>query len=318
MNVETALRKLARHHPPEERKLVAVSGGRDSVVLLHALHAAGHTRLVVCHLNHRLRGRASGGDVAFVRRLAARLGYECEAGSVDVARLARQDGESLETAGRGARHRFLNECAGRHGCHTVLMAHHAGDQAETVLFNLLRGSSGLRGIPETGEIHVLGAPRPLRVVRPLLAVPRAEIDRYAAARAINYREDASNATTGPARNRLRLELLPAIDAAMGREVRPLLCRAAELAACEDDFLDSLAAPYAAIEEPDTRELFRLHPALQRRVIHLWLKARGFTGIGCHEVEAVRGMLDLASGPAKVNLPGNRFVRRTKAKLRALP
>ena len=104
----------AGHSSVRERKLVAVSGGRDSVALLHALVAAGHRRLVVCHLNHRLRGRASAGDAAFVQRLADSLGLPAEIGTEEVRRTAKLHGRSLETAGREARHRFFHECARRH------------------------------------------------------------------------------------------------------------------------------------------------------------------------------------------------------------
>jgi tRNA(Ile)-lysidine synthase len=318
MTIEAAMKAFTQGNPVRQEKLVAVSGGRDSVVLLEALHAAGHRRLVVCHLDHRLRGRASTGDAAFVRRLAERLGCVCESGTADVGRAALAEGESVETAGRKARHRFFGECARRHRCHTLLMAHHADDQAETVLFNLFRGSSGLRGMAGVTELRVPNLRRPLRVVRPLLGVTRAEIDRYAAEHGVKFREDASNAGTGPVRNRIRRHLLPAICEAMSRDVRPALCRAAEMAADENGMLTAMAAPHAEGEELEVRALSRLHCALQRRVIHLWLARQGFTGIGFLEVEAVRAMLDTVSGPACVNLPGNRFVRRTKAKLRALP
>lgn len=318
MTVESAMEAFTGAHPVWKKKLVAVSGGRDSTVLLHALHAAGHRRLVVCHLDHRLRGKASAQDAAFVRKLAKRLGCECETGTEDVRRTAAQTGQSLETAGRGARHRFFGDCAARHRCNTLLLAHHADDQAETVLFNLFRGASGLRGMRALSEIKVPGKRRILLALRPFLAVSREEIDRYAASHGVAFCEDATNAEAGPVRNRLRLDVLPAICGAMGRDIGPALCRAAELASDENEFMDGLAAPLASAAEQDVRALSSLHSALQRRVIYLWLTRQGFTGIGFHEVEGVRSMLDLTNGPACLNLPGNRFVRRSKAKLRALP
>ncbi|HEX2751334.1 MAG TPA: tRNA lysidine(34) synthetase TilS [Verrucomicrobiales bacterium] len=318
MTIEAAMEALEQDSPVRRKKLVAVSGGRDSTVLLHALHAAGHRRLVVCHLNHRLRGRASAADAAFVRKLAKHFHFECEAGTEDVGREAAMKGVSVETAGREARHRFFADCARRHRCRTLLMAHHADDQAETVLFNLFRGSSGLRGMNERTDLRVPGRRPALHILRPFLKVTRAVIDAYAAEHGVTFREDASNAETGPVRNRMRRDLLPAICQAMGRDVRPALCRAAEVAADESEMLTGMAIPYAEAAEPDVRLLARLHRALQRRVIHLWLMRNGFTGIGFHEVEAVRSMLDPAGGPACVNLPGNRFVRRSKAKLRAMP
>ena len=316
MKIVAAIEAFTLRHPLREKKLVAVSGGRDSVGLLHALHEAGHRRLVVCHLNHRLRGRAASGDSAFVKRLAARLGLTFEAGAVDVKKAAAAAGVSLETAGRQERHRFLAACARRHRCRLVLLAHHADDQAETVLFNLFRGSSGLRGMATVTEIRVPGFRQPLCVERPLLAVTRAEIDAWIAARGIGFREDATNAGTEPVRNKLRHVLLPAICAAMGRDVRPALCRAAEIASGEHSFMDSLAMPAAQEATLDTRSLAALPLALQRRIILLWLKEQRFPRTGFDEVEAVRRMLNPEFGPARVNLPGNRFVRRTRGKLHA--
>lgn len=315
MNLTAVLRAFTLRHPAREKKLVAVSGGRDSVALLRALHEEGHRNLVVCHLNHRLRGRAAAGDAAFVKRLAGRLGLTDESASVDVKRMAKVDGESLEAAGRHARHRFLAECARRHRCRLVLMAHHAGDQAETVLFNLFRGASGLRGMAAVTEIKVSGFRAPLCVERPLLEVPRAEIDAWITKRGVPYREDATNAGTDPVRNKLRHVLLPAICEAMGRDVRPALCRAAEIAASEQDLLTGLAQPAAQAETLDARELAGIPVALQRRILFLWLQSQHFPGIRFDDVEAVRSMLDLTGGPARVNLPGNRFVSRSRGMLR---
>jgi tRNA(Ile)-lysidine synthase len=226
---------------------------------------------------------------------------------------AAASGDSLETAGRHARHRFFAECARLHRCRTLLMAHHADDDAETVLFNLFRGASGLRGMAPETDLAVPGVRRPLRVVRPLLEVTGVEIAEWCAAHGVKFREDATNAGTDPVRNKIRHDLLPAICKTMGRDVRPALLRAARLAAEESAFLDTLAAPHAEAAELDIGALSSLPRALQRRVIHFWLRRSGFTGIGFHEIEAVRSMLD-AKGPAGVNLPGNRFVRRRKKKL----
>ena len=135
------------------RYLVGVSGGRDSVALLHALVEAGFRRLIVCHLNHGLRGRAAAADARFVATLAARLGLECESEQVDVARLAKKMGQSLETAAREVRYAFFARVARRRRCRSLFLGHHAGDQVETFLFNLFRGSGrgGLGGGGGGGE-----------------------------------------------------------------------------------------------------------------------------------------------------------------------
>ena len=146
--------------------MVGVSGGADSVALLHLLVAGGFRNLVVCHLDHCLRGRASTGDARFVRRLAEKLGLECEIGRIDVAERMAASRDSMETAARNARHGFFAECAVKHRCRRILLGHHADDQAETVLWNLLRGSHGLKGMRRE-----LSKDRAIRRVKPLLTDP---------------------------------------------------------------------------------------------------------------------------------------------------
>ncbi len=318
MTVEAAIAAFTLRFPVRQRKLVAVSGGRDSTALLHALHAAGHRNLVVCHLNHRLRGRASAGDATFVRRLAKELGLPCEVAAVNVKQEAQRAGESLETAGRRARHRFLAECARRHRCRLVLMAHHADDQAETVLFNLLRGSAGLRGMDAETELSVPGHRRPLHAARPLLSVTRAAIDDWITARGLAYREDGTNAEITASRNQLRHRVLPLLQESLGRDVRPALCRAAEISRAEQEWLDDLAQPAASQDTLDARVLAAGPLAMQRRILLLWLRRHALRGIGFDQVEAVRAMLDLPHGPACVNLPDNIFVRRSRGLLQVMP
>ena len=140
------------------RYLIGVSGGRDSVALLHALVEAGFRRLIVCHLNHGLRGRSAAADARFVAALAAKLGLECVAEKVDVAQWADEHSLSLETAAREVRYDFFARVARRHRCRILFLAHHADDQAETLLFNLCRGAgrSGLGGMSRDGQRTVSG------------------------------------------------------------------------------------------------------------------------------------------------------------------
>src|SRR6478609_3462356 len=152
-----------------KRWLVGVSGGADSVALLHLLAAEGFRKAVVCHLDHGLRGRASAEDAKFVKRLAEKLGLHCEVGRADVRGRMLARGESLETAARNARHDFFAACARNHRCPRVLLAHHADDQAETVLWNLLRGSHGLKGMRDT-QLLVTEAGVKLELIRPLLGI----------------------------------------------------------------------------------------------------------------------------------------------------
>ncbi len=293
------------------RALVAVSGGVDSVVLLHALLAVGMRKLIVCHFNHRLRGRASAADARFVQALAARLGLECETGAADVTALAKAEGRSLETAAREARYRFFAETARRRRCRTLFLAHHADDQVETFLFNLFRGAgrAGLGGMAPESLRSVAGTR--LRLVRPLLGIWRSEIEAYAAARRLRHREDASNRSLIPTRNRIRHELLPLLERLFGRDVRGAVWRTAEITRAEEAWLAALAGEGEG-ETLSVVELRAQPVAQQRRRILAWLRSHGVPELGFAEVEAVRSLLE--GERAKVNLPGGSHARRRAKQL----
>lgn len=288
---------------PNEPHLVGVSGGRDSVALLHALVGAGYRRLIVCHLDHRLRPD-SADDAQFVAGLAKVWKLRAEIGRENVAARAKRHHESLETAARHARQAFFAKVARQHECPRVMLAHHADDQAETFLFNLFRGagSTGLGAMRQ-----VAGNENGLETARPLLAIWREEIDEYIAAHRLAFREDVSNLDPRFTRNRLRHEIIPALSAAFGRDVRRAIWRAAEILRDEDDFLSTLPAVRHLPEELAVRELQEQPIALQRRRLHRWLRAGGIENVGFEEVEAVRALL---SGPrAKTNLSGGWHARR---------
>ena len=223
---------------PGETVVVGVSGGPDSLCLLHLLRRlAPELRLWlhVAHLHHGLRGAEADADAAFVAELADCWGLPCTVGRIDVAALAREAGLSLEEAARQARYRFLAEVAEAGGASTLSVGHNADDQAETVLMHFLRGSgaAGLRGmLPRTplddyrlfpaedgdlGDSLSLSGPRVavsprLHLVRPLLAIPRTDIESYCAEYRLAPRFDRSNEDTTFFRNRLRHELLPILAA----------------------------------------------------------------------------------------------------------
>ena len=296
------------------RYLVGVSGGRDSVALLHALGEAGFKRLIVCHLNHGLRGRAAADDARFVAMLARQRGLELESEKVDVARLAKATGESIETAARNARHAFFARVARRRRCRALFLAHHADDQVETFLFNLFRGTgrAGLGGMSPDSVRTVDGVR--LRLLRPMLGVWREEIDAYLATRGLRYREDASNRAPDHTRNRIRHELLPLVCDVLGREVRPALLRTALILRAEEEWLAALAGKEAG-ETLDAPELRAQPLAQQRRRILAWLRQCGVPNAGFDEVESVRSLLETGPGTAaKVNLPGAWHARRRAKRL----
>ena len=296
------------------RYLVGVSGGADSVALLHLLHEAGFKRLVVCHLDHRLRPRASAADARFVKQLAGRLGYECERGREDVAQRAADWGCSLETAGRRSRHAFFADCGRRWRCRRLLLAHHADDQSETVLWNLLRGSRGASGMRQEQTLTMAG--RDMEVSRPLLGVGRLELREWLAEKAIKWREDATNAEPMAARNRLRNEALPLLKEIGGRDVPAALRKAAQSDA-ELREIEAWAVAQAAVLDPQGRihlkQLRSFPHALQRSCVFDYLRRAGVKDLGRGVLVRVFGMLE-TGGPASLDLPGGRRMRRRQGRL----
>ena len=295
--------------PTGRRYLIGVSGGMDSVVLLHTLISAGYQKLVVCHLDHGLRGRTSTADARWVARLAAGLQLPCLTGKRDVRAEAGAAGISLETAGRRARHQFFAEGAKQHRCHRVFLAHHADDQAETVLMNLCRGSAGLVGMAEETRLTVPGFRTPLQLLRPLLTRSKADLLAAAGANGWTFREDASNAVPDVIRNRLRLEVLPLLDAIFQRSTAPAMGRAAAWAESAREFLEQSVAPWIPQEKLRVAELIKLHPVLRDTVLAGWLRARKVPDVSSALLRQATSMLDPATGPARWNLPGNHFLRR---------
>jgi len=298
-----------------KRWLVGVSGGADSVALLHLLVAEGFRNLVVCHLDHGLRGRASAEDAKFVRCLAGKLGLECEIGRADVRTRMEERGESMETAARNARHAFFSECARKHRCHRILLAHHADDQAETVLWNLLRGSHGLKGMREEQRL-VTESGVVLELGRPLLGIRRAELVAWLESQGHRWREDATNAQPVAVRNRLRNEALPLLAEISGRDAAPALVRGA--ADTQDmEALEAWALDRAKVIDPQGRlhlpVLRALPVALQRIAVRKFLQDGGVGSPDRDLIERGLGMLDVKN-PASINLPGGGKLRRREGRL----
>jgi tRNA(Ile)-lysidine synthetase, N-terminal domain len=305
--------RLSRDFPLNGRYLIGVSGGRDSIALLHSLGDIGFKNLVVCHLNHQLRGRSSNADARFVEKLAAKYDLEAEIGSANVRALASKRKTSIETAGREARYRFFAKTAKRRKCKTIFLAHHADDLVETFLINLFRGAgaAGLSGMREISTRRIDGVD--LTIVRPFLGVWRKEIDVYVREHRIKFREDASNKNLNPLRNRIRHRIIPYLEKALGRNIRLAIWRAAAIAGEEEDWMDG-QLPDASDVELSVAKLRAVPVALQRRAIFKWLKAQSISEVGFDLVERVRSLLDPAAGPAKTNLAENRHVRRRTGRI----
>ncbi len=295
---------------PGARYLIGVSGGRDSVALLHWLVECGYNKLIVCHLNHRLRGRSSRADAIFVQKLAAKYDLDLALGAIDVRALAMRTKQSIETAARDVRYKFFAQVARRRRCRTIFLGHHADDLVETFLINLFRGAgtgglSAMRGVSVRKIDNVK-----LQIVRPLLGVSREQIDDYVRKHRLKFREDASNKNLAPLRNRIRHRIIPEIEKQLGRNVRGTIWRAATIAAEEENFFEALLPDkLSKLTALAVKPLRAMPIAVQRRMLHEWLRARDVPDLSFDLVERVRALLDLSNRAAKTNLPQDRHVRR---------
>jgi len=300
--------RLSRDFPPEARYLIGVSGGRDSVALLHWLVNLGYERLIVGHLNHQLRGRSSLADARFVEKIALKYHARFELESANIRALATKQKMSIETAAREARYKFFAETARRRKCETIFLGHHADDLVETFLINLFRGAgtAGLSGMREISTRRIDDVD--LAIVRPFLGVWRKEIDIYVREHRIKFREDASNKNLNPLRNRIRHRIIPYLEKILGRNIRPAIWRAAAIAGEEEDWIEK-QLPDSTDAQFSVARLRALPVALQRRAILKWLRAQKISEISFDVIERVRSLADHDDATAKVNLPQDRHARR---------
>lgn len=297
---------------PGNRVLVALSGGADSVALLHLLHAAAPSlsfSLVAAHLDHGIR-QDSARDAEFAAVLCARLDVPLVTERVDLPGWARQQRCGLEEAGRLVRREFLRRIASQWGCEAVALGHHRGDQAETFLHRLLRGSalSGLAGMATKSDLFI----------RPLLPFSRSRLRRYLAEHQIEFREDPSNKDPAFTRNRIRHALLPQLAEYNPRIEEHLGRLCGRIGAEEDFWRQEVARAMERICRADARGVhlevqgvLSLHPALRPRVVRqALLQVRGgLEGIAASHLDAV---LEMAAGgrpQAEAHLPGAWVGRR---------
>ena len=302
-----------RRFAPDARYLIGVSGGRDSIALLHWLFQNGYKKLIVCHLNHQLRGRSSDADSRFVEKLAARYDVDLAMESANVRALATKQKVSIEPAAREVRYKFFARVAKEKRARTIFLGHHADDLVETFLINLFRGS-GTTGLGATRHVSKRRIEDvDLTIVRPFLGVWRHEINEYIAEHRLKFREDASNKDIASLRNRVRQRIIPSLEKTLGRNIRQGIWRAAMIAAEEEKWIED-QLPDANDDDLVVAKVRDLPVALQRREILKWLRARKIINVGFDVVEDVRSLLDHESRVAKVNLPQDRHVRRRAGKI----
>ena len=276
--------------PRGQKILVAVSGGADSMVLLHALNSlAGKFRwkVSVAHFNHQLRGRSSDADERLVRKAAAGLKLSVIVGTADVKRFAKKSRLSIEMAARNLRHEFLARIARERKISTVALAHHADDQVELFFLRLLRGAGGegLAGMKWRAPSPV---DRKVKLVRSLLDFSREELREFARENKIRFREDATNFSLDAKRSRIRYELLPLIRKHYQPGLSKTVLRLMEITGAEADFAGEAAAEFcrrrgdeSQIEILETPYVVsygfdKLPLAVQRRVLQSQLVSLGLT------------------------------------------
>jgi tRNA(Ile)-lysidine synthase len=290
---------------------VAVSGGPDSVALLHVLDRLRRRRypsiaLTVAHLNHRLRGEESDADERFVRDLAATLGLEFTSTQLDIGALAQKSGRNVEEVAREERYRFLRHAALRLSARRIATGHTLSDQAETVLMRLVRGAGG----------EGLSAIHPVvddLIIRPLLGATRSEVIAYCEAIDAPYRIDRTNLELNLFRNRIRHDILPRL-ADLNPGVEESLARAAENLRLDENYFDDVVAqlmPECKAPEREGRLSLRiaplcaLHAALRRRALRAAIRElRGdLHGISQSHMEAAEHLLQSGMSGKRVHMPG---------------
>lgn len=283
-------RAIDCHHLVEkgDRLIVGVSGGVDSMVLLHLLDAcreAFDLSLIVAHVNHGLRPVESEKEAELVQKEAARLGLPFEYGQFNVKEFQKRGGLSPQDAARRVRFHFFHNLLQKHHAQKIALGHHADDQVETVLLRLIRGS-GLQGLK--GMLPI----RDGKVIRPLLGVWEEEIQSFAMEKKIPFLSDSSNLKKDYLRNRIRLALIPMMEREYQPNFKEILLRTSNILREEDDYLEKGAeAAYQKVvrEERETlsfkfSEYQSLHQAIQWRVIRKILGRIYDRGVAVEEGE----------------------------------
>ncbi|MFC1987236.1 tRNA lysidine(34) synthetase TilS [Chloroflexota bacterium] len=293
--------------------LVAVSGGQDSVCLLHTLlklQEALNIKLHVAHLNHQLRGTESEADAQYVSQLACQLGIPVTIEQCDVKAYQAQQRTSLEEAAREVRYNFLAQVAKSVGTDLVAVGHTTDDHIETILMHLIRGTGtrGLRGLQPSSLWKSSGSS--LTVIRPLLPVSRQETADYCYSHKLTPRMDASNLSLSPLRNRIRQQLLPLLQS-YNPQVTEALLRTARLAGDTLAFLDKetilswdkIARRQGNTIVLDRKEFLELPLALQRHLLRMVIE--GLLGnlkdIEARHIEEIMAALTKPAGK-RLSLP----------------
>lgn len=298
---------------PGETVVVGVSGGPDSVVLLHILNQLkerSDLKIHAAHINHGLRPEADS-EEQFVKELCADWDVPLAAVKLDIGSLAKTYRKSVEEVGREERYLFMEELRQSIGADKIATAHHRRDQAETVLMHLIQGAGalGLQGM----------LPRRDRIIRPLLGISREEIIKYIEDKNLPYRIDSSNFDKNYLRNRIRLELLPMLEQSFNPRIEDSLCRLAEVIGEENRYWEDLIATawdntvgtdMDGNLKADVNKLRQMPYALRSRFIHKMLGEAGGERVSGADVERVSDLVERRGPGKKVRVSGGLWVSRT--------
>jgi tRNA(Ile)-lysidine synthase len=315
----TTVRKTIKKHNmlrKGDHVLVGVSGGADSVALLAALNhlrPAWGLTLTAAHFNHKTRAAESDRDEAFVRTLCKSIGIAVVCDSLNKG--TRPRGLSTEDFLRRRRYGFFEKARRNVGADRIALGHHQGDQAETVLMNVIRGA-GLAGISGIPPVRNAGT-----IIRPLIDCPRRAIVDYLAGKGLSFIDDSSNTDERFLRNRIRASLMPELEKRYNPSIHEALCRLADVLRAENDYITREAQLRLAhwrdgrvqekpLEVP-IAELKVLHPALQRRAILEIARAVSAedAAIGFEHVQAVLALAGGTNPGGSLDLPGGILVKR---------
>ncbi len=303
-----------------DRVLIGISGGPDSVTLLNVLLSLKkryNLSFFIAHLDHMLRGKESDEDVNFVNNLAQELGLPCEVKSCNLSKIALKEHLTLEEAARKYRYKFYLETAKKYKTNKIALGHNADDQAETVLMRFLRGSGleGLMGIPP-----VRG-----KIIRPLIECSRAEIEEYCKENKIGYRVDSSNKEVVYFRNKIRLELLPLLSKDYNKNIKDTMLRlrniTSEVSAYLSQETELLFKEVARRESPemviiDLKKFTSLPLALKRRIIRKSIevvKGNLYSISFAHNNEILK-LTEYQLGEKEICLPDNLMAKKIYNKI----
>lgn len=312
------LQQIKEHIAPGSGMIVACSGGADSIVLADALASLKDSqsyKVIVVHVEHGLRGEEALLDAEFVKEFCAKRGLPFILKHVDVQKFADEAKASVEDAARQLRYGALSECAREHHVDMIVTAHHRGDQAETLLLHLVRGS-GLDGL--SGMRSFNG-----NIYRPLLKISRKEIEKYCQINALKYCQDSSNANLEFTRNRLRHVLVPLLKKEFNNEIESCLAQTTEILALDAEYLNDctrLLIKEHVFEEGlnktcDTKWLLSLPKALAFRVIRfMWQGLQVESVLTYKHTKSIFDLADSGVSNKIIMLPGNSWAKYSYNKL----